>query len=72
MDRKNVLTTIKTFMSHHTSILLGDFSFFHLDILFLFVESLIKFDTLDGGCSFPHVYWATAQIFQKMSHSRSQ
>ena len=38
---------------------------FHLDIFFFLVKSLKKFDRLDGGCSFPFVYLAMAQIPQK-------
>ena len=37
----------------YTSILLDDFLFFYLDIPFLLIKSLKKFDALDGGCSPP-------------------
>ena len=41
-------------MEDHTSILSGWFShFFHLDIPFLGVKSLMKFDMLEGGFSLP-------------------
>ena len=49
-------------ISNHTSILLNNI--FHLDIPFLLVKSLMKFDTLDSGFS-PTVYLAMAQMFQK-------
>ena len=54
-------------ISYHTSIHLEDFLifffFFDLDISFLWVKSLMKFDTLDGGSYLPSSTWPFAQMF---------
>ena len=54
MDGKNFLKQkLRHLFPRRTFIHLDDFSFFSFKYLFLFVKSLMKFDTLDDGCSFP-------------------
>ena len=52
MDRKKIITKTKIFSPphFHTSKI---FSFLHLDIPFLLVKSLVKFDTLDDSFTLP-------------------
>ena len=46
---------------------MDDFSFSgsYLDILFLLVKSLIKFDTLEGDCNLPFVYLSQNPVYSK-------
>ena len=76
----NILCTFPIFMYGYDTlrhlfptILLDDFLifffFFHLDIPFLLVKSLMKVETLDSDNSpHPHpIYFAITQIFPKMA-----
>ena len=65
MDKKNIfITKTMTFSPPHfrTSVWI---SFFQLDILFLLVKILMKFDMFDVGFCLHHVYLAVVQMLQK-------
>ena len=59
MDKKNIL---EQKLRHLFLTTLPD-DLFHLNIPFLLVKYLMKFDTLDDGCCLPTVYLAMTEMF---------
>ena len=66
MNRKKIITKTKTFIFHHTCTLKDDFSFFHLDIPFLWGKSVMNLIRLTIAVAIEEVNEAVTMVIDTL------